>query len=461
MAELVKEDPPPYEEICDDITSTQRHTHNEANATVEYPNRYSRRVESRYEYNPDVVYNTSGSRRHDSSDVYGRSYHQIASPIAGSYEGPSHDLYTYGHTRSTAGPSYRQHDPVARLSKVSLDDVVPSTRRSLNRSRSGSSDSSDDSSSDDESDTSDDEDRVIEAWHLYVHRPRPLDVLLRLRRPIALPQVMSGVGAPFCRAYPLELASYGISCEKFLEFVDKLNVVSAAHPPLYVLGTIGGVVAFVPSAWSSIAGRRRRHRARRGSSESFMQLANAELFEPRNLRVQLCNTQAVGAMLGLPREELSFVPFNQYAFERHLSRFGKIGQLTFQVPPPGPQARTLEILSKRQVERQLRRSEKRLAKRRDRALKRMYGKHGKCHKKYEKEMRRLTKDMDKTNRKAERENWKAHGTTCCGRSREQDKDLRKLSKHMNRLELKAENAIYEYEVNSFDEVLWIVVTALQ
>ncbi|KAK9236774.1 hypothetical protein V1525DRAFT_405910 [Lipomyces kononenkoae] len=481
MGHPIKELPPPYEDVCDDglqSSTSERHTRDDAYASLRDQNSYSHYIEPRYEHNPGIVYGASGRQRYDTPDFYSQPYHQNSSQISGSYEGHSRNPSVYGQTRSTAGPSYRPHDALGRSSKVSFDDVGPSTRRYSSGSRSGSSDSSDESSSSD-----DDEDYVAEAWHLHVHRPPPppLDTIRRLRKLIVLPQGMTGVGAPICRAYPLEFAFHGISCDEFLEFVDKLNVMSAAHPPAEVLGTINGALAFVPSAWFSIAGaaaiavgKHGRRRVGHGSTESFMKLANMELFEPCKLRVQLCNTQAVGSLLGLPWEELSFPPSSyvnadrQSVIERRLSAFSnRISPLTFQVPPPGPQARALEKLYKKQIKRQRKFSDKILHKDREKALKRMHSEHGKG---YGKEMRKLSKEMDKVNRKAAKETSKVYREKSERKMmkevdkvrRGQDKELRKLNKHMNKLELLAdkEYGMSYRDVNAFDEVLWVVVTDL-
>ncbi|KAK9483899.1 hypothetical protein V1527DRAFT_453713 [Lipomyces starkeyi] len=488
MKQFFNENPPPYETIYTGsrqqyvASAADRHLHDEAHSsfyTREYQGSYTHGVQSRYARDASIVYGASeGQRNSTAANVYGQPYNRNLPPTSGSAVGPSQQVNS-----ERGGFSEPRRD--------FSDDVTGSTNQYLTNAVRGSSDESDAlSSQDDRSDNSDDDEPIAEALHLQVRCPPPYDTIPLLRKPIVLPQMMSGVGVPFCRAYSRELESHGISCDEFLEFVDKLNVVSTANPPLQVLGLVGGVLGFVPSFWFQIAGAATQAVAKvgvysvsKGRTESFMKQANRELFAPRRLRVELCNTSALSKILGLSSEVQYFAPLShvnkdQPVNERRLAALdGYVSSLTFQVPPPGPQASVLARVSDKQVKRQLKRSENKLMKDRGKALKKMPGEHPKSLQEYEKEMRKLNKEIDKVNRKAEKEIAKKSKEKDERKRikevekarQEQEKELRKINKDMNKLGLEVEKEKskeqkdYEKEdkeIKAFKKVLWIVVVNL-
>ncbi|KAK9490094.1 hypothetical protein V1508DRAFT_458063 [Lipomyces doorenjongii] len=423
---VLNENPPPYEDIYNGrrqyyvVSAADRYLHDEAHSSF-YPREYqSSYAHSRYARDPSITYGT----------------------ISGYHEAPAQNSYTYGPTSIAVGPSQQANSERDGFSKRRdfSDDVTRSTNQCLNAVR-GSSDESDALSSQyDRSGTSDDGESIAEALHVHVRSPPSLDTIPPLRKPIVLSQMMSGVGVPFCRAYSRELESHGICCEEFLEFVDKLNV---------VLGLVGSVLGLVPSVSFQIAGAATQAVAKVGvyavsncRTESFMKQANRELFAPRRLRVEF-------KMLGLSSEVPFFAPLShvnkdQPVNERRLAALdGYVSSLTFQVPPPGPQASVLARLSDKQVERQLKISENKLMKDRGKALKKIPGEHQKSSKEI--------KEVEKARR-------------------EQEKELRKINKDINKLGLKAEkeksNEQKDYEkeekeMNSFKKILWIVVVNLE
>ncbi|KAK9352673.1 hypothetical protein V1523DRAFT_413342 [Lipomyces doorenjongii] len=459
MKPSFNENPPPYEDIyngrrqyyvvsaAEDICTTK---HIALSTQREYQSSYAH---SRYARDPSITYGTSeGQRYNTAANVDGQPYNRYLPPVSGYHEAPAQNSYTYRPTSIAVGPSQQANSERDGFSKRRdfSDDVTRSTNQCLNNAVRGSSDESDALSSQyDRSGTSDDGESIAEALPVHVRSPPSLDTIPRFRKPIVLPQMMSGVGVPFCRAYSRELESHGICCEEFLEFVDRLNVVSTANPPLQVLGLVGSVLGLVPSVSFQIAGAATQAVAKVGvyavsncRTESFMKQANRELFAPRRLRVELCNTSALSKMLGLSSEVPFFAPLShvnkdQPVNERRLAALdGYVSSLTFQVPPPGPQASVLARLSDKQVERQLKRSENKLMKDRGKALKKIPGEHQKSSKEYEKGMRNLNKEIDKVNRKAEKEiakkskenNERKRIMEVEKARREQEKELRKLTK---------------------------------
>ncbi|KAK9358766.1 hypothetical protein V1504DRAFT_486651 [Lipomyces starkeyi] len=461
MKQFFNEKPPPYENIYTGsrqhyvASAADRHLHDEAHSSFysrEYQGSYTHGVQSIYARDPSIVYGASeGQRYSTAANVYGQPYNRNLPPISGSAVGPSQQANS-------------ERGRFSELRRDFSDDVTGSTNQYLNNAVRGSSDESDAlSSQDDRSDISDDDKPIAEALHLQVRCPPPYDTIPRLRKPIVFPQMMSGVGVPFCRAYSRELESHGISCDEFLEFVDKLNVVSTANPPLQVLGLVGGVLGFVPSFWFQIAGAATQAVAKvgvyavsKGRTESFMKQANRELFAPRRLRVELCNTSALSKMLGLSSEVPFFAPLSHAT----AALDGYVSSLTFQVPPPGPQASVLARVSDKQ------------------ALKKMPGEHPKSLQEYEKEMRKLNKEIDKVNRKAEKEIAKKSKEKDERKKikevekarQEQEKESRKINKDMNKLGLEVEKEKskeqkdYEKEdkeIMAFKKILWIVVVNLE
>ncbi|ETI23877.1 hypothetical protein G647_05684 [Cladophialophora carrionii CBS 160.54] len=136
-------------------------------------------------------------------------------------------------------------------------------------------------------------------------RPNPQSS--RLDKPIAVPATVAQYGSPFLRAYPPCLASFGISAETFLSFLDTLNRVAVKSPPLQVLGLAGNIVGFVPSAAAQIAGGVINLTAevaagviQHGRTEIELRRANADLFAPRGLQVEIAKTEALVKLLGVP-----------------------------------------------------------------------------------------------------------------------------------------------------------------
>ncbi|KAK9323039.1 hypothetical protein V1517DRAFT_321697 [Lipomyces orientalis] len=459
-----------------------------------YQNRGCYRIESPYARNPGTVYGAKeGQYDQTPKTAYSQPYERDSPQSSGYYEaqGPA-----FGESSSARGKLHQaSNEKSDRYSdQIGFIDDAGGISRDLNNPVRGFTDHTFGTvSHEDLLDASDDDASLAEALHLHVHSPPSYDTVPQLRMPIAVPQMMSGTGVPFSRAYSSELESHGISCEEFLEFVDKLNVVSTANPPLQVLDLVGGVLGMVPHSWAQIAGAATQAVAKigiyavsKGRTDRFMKQANSELFGPRRLKVQLCTTSALGKILGLPADEPFFAPLSdlnkdQPVNERRLAALeGYISPLIFQVPPPSPQSSALARLSEKQVKRQLKKSENKLVKDRKKALKQMPGENPKSLREYEKEMRKLNNEIDKVNRKAEKEIAKK------SKEREKDerkwikevekarkeleKELRKIDKEMDKLgretekERSKERKDYEKEdkeIKSFKKILWIVVVNLE
>lgn len=142
----------------------------------------------------------------------------------------------------------------------------------------------------------------LQSHYLNVEeRPR------RLIKPIAIPATSHKLGSPYLRAYPSILATYGISRDSFLDFLDKLNRVSVASPPAQVLGLAGNIVSFVPLHTAQIVGGAVNAAANlstyamsKGQTEMLVRNANETLFAPRGLKLEVVRLDAVAKLTGMP-----------------------------------------------------------------------------------------------------------------------------------------------------------------
>jgi hypothetical protein len=94
-----------------------------------------------------------------------------------------------------------------------------------------------------------DEEMLAEALRFAKRQPKTLKfsegLAPKLEKPVVVPQVRDGVGVPFARAYCEALASYDVADEEWLAFIDNLNVVATANPPLQVLDMVGNAIGFM------------------------------------------------------------------------------------------------------------------------------------------------------------------------------------------------------------------------
>lgn len=126
-------------------------------------------------------------------------------------------------------------------------------------------------------------------------------------KPIAIPALRSGRDSPFLRAYPPSLEAVSISPTAFLDFVDHLNRVTVRYPPLLVLGVVGDVVGFVPEPTAMIVGTAVSAAAQisagvvsYGRTEMELRKANAEIFGPAGLKVEIARLDAVAKLTRMP-----------------------------------------------------------------------------------------------------------------------------------------------------------------
>lgn len=136
---------------------------------------------------------------------------------------------------------------------------------------------------------------------------RPKTITGTLSKPIAIPSVNTELGSPYMRAYPTCLYHFGIPRDTFLRFLDRLNRVSSANPPLTMLGIGAGLAGFVPEPTTAIiataveaACELGQYAMSYGRVELLLREANREIFGPRGLKVQIAKLKAVAKLAGIP-----------------------------------------------------------------------------------------------------------------------------------------------------------------
>lgn len=128
-----------------------------------------------------------------------------------------------------------------------------------------------------------------------------------LSKPIAIPSLNTEIGSPYLRAYPPCLSDYGISCDTFLRFLDRLNNVSVESPPLVILGLGASVVSLIPEPTTALIGtavqmgiQATSEAISKGRTELHLAEANKEIFGPCGLKVQLAKLEALAKIASIP-----------------------------------------------------------------------------------------------------------------------------------------------------------------
>ncbi|KAH8172495.1 hypothetical protein LIA77_06750 [Sarocladium implicatum] len=124
---------------------------------------------------------------------------------------------------------------------------------------------------------------------------------------IAIPATSPKLGSPFLRAYPPALDQFGIPQNVFLDFLDRLNRVAVASPPVQLLGLAGNIVSMVPLHTAQIVGGVVNATATistvvmsKSAVAMHMRDANAQIFAPRGLKAEVAKLETVAQLTGLP-----------------------------------------------------------------------------------------------------------------------------------------------------------------
>ncbi|CAD0112121.1 unnamed protein product [Aureobasidium uvarum] len=188
--------------------------------------------------------------------------------------------------------------------------------------------------------------------------------------PVVIPQIQPGANNPFIRAYSASLAAHGIDLTAFLTFLDTLNVCLANTPPLQVLDLAGGIVGMVPHHIPALIGGSLQALAKVGSAvtsktrvAALLRDVNSNLFNPRGLKCEICDTATLKQKLGLNATapllaELGEAEMHMSIQERRLHALAPYTTpLSFNIPEAHRQTNTIDRLAAKQLHRQMAKAE--------------------------------------------------------------------------------------------------------
>jgi len=229
---------------------------------------------------------------------------------------------------------------------------------------------------------------------------------------IAIPQTTPGTGESFLRAYAPILQSKNISQTDFIAFIDNLNVVATANPPLQVLDLAGGLLGMIPYHWAQLAGGLVQASAKigvaavsKGRTEIYMREVNKLLFNPRGLKGSIASSAAMRKILRVPPGVSQLQPLSEETL--HMSIAERAFQvvapyaasLDLNIPDPAEQTTVLAKLSARQVASREKRNHEKLLKARQKQIEKEGERMRKEEKKREKRDEKYAKKDEKRENK--------------------------------------------------------------
>ncbi len=231
-------------------------------------------------------------------------------------------------------------------------------------------------------------------------------------KPIAIPQTTPGTGESFLRAYAPILQSKNISQTDFIAFIDNLNVVATANPPLQVLDLAGGLLGMIPYHWAQLAGGLVQASAKigvaavsKGRTEIYMREVNKLLFNPRGLKASIASSAAMREILRVTPGVSQLLPLSEETL--HMSIAERAFQvvapyaasLDLNIPDPAEQTTVLAKLSARQVASREKRNHEKLLKSREKQIEKEGERMRKEEKKREKRDEKYAKDEKREKKK--------------------------------------------------------------
>lgn len=300
--------------------------------------------------------------------------------------------------------------------------------------------------------------------------------------PVAIPQMNKGRGTPFQRLYAPELEGYNLSEQDFMDFIDTLNIVSAASPPFKILDIAGGVIGLVPYHWAQLASQIMKLTVMGGTAvvsksrtDSFLNEANKQVFGPKGLRVGLITTDALMLAIGFPRERQLTLPLKasvpldqQPKFHTRLLE-GLRGYVSDTYPtelaPKNTATNKIDKLSAGMVKRNMESIDKKLMKENKKQMEDRYGKDQSRWADYEDETpgqirrsRSVEKDLYKINKEADK---RLRGRSPVGKvEAERNKEINKVLEkddRKNRRRQRSRSKGRGEDDKLADKLLWIFV----
>lgn len=262
--------------------------------------------------------------------------------------------------------------------------------------------------------------------------------------PVAIPQMTKGRGTPFMRLNSPALQEYGISEPEFIEFIDTLNIVSAASPPFKILDLAGGIIGMVPNHWAQLTSNLIKLTVMGGTAivsksrtDAFMQDANQRIFGPKGLKACLITTAALIPSIKFPEQKAITLPLaldipleNQPSFHNRLLQ-GLKGYVSeteaTRLPSKKEDMGFIDQMSAKQVVRDIEKIDKKMYKDTEKQMKKLHKNHEPWKPSLEdgtsgdtisnplvrsrsldRKMRKVEHDMEKVNKKASRKMEKRH-----------------------------------------------------
>jgi hypothetical protein len=323
--------------------------------------------------------------------------------------------------------------------------------------------------SNDSSDTLSDQQILDQALSFYKQVSALPPNISSLPLLIAIPQTIPGGGQAFTRAWVPSLSAHGITQNEFLTFIDGLNIVSTASPPLQVLNLAGNLVGMIPHHIATVAGFAMQTTAQlgtvavgKGRTEMYMKESNEKFFGPRKLKVAIASREAVGAVLGMPKGGPVLAPLTKDTIsmgmvERSVAMMkGFAAELDFNVPPPAEQTTMLAKISAKQIERQVKKNEKKMLKEREKALENEEKESADILEREEKEKGRQRKDNNSNGESKGEKGQKSRRELKREESRER-KERRKERKADREAEKKHGKKGKDKEAEKAAKLLWILM----
>jgi hypothetical protein len=256
--------------------------------------------------------------------------------------------------------------------------------------------------------------------------------------PIAIPQMTKGRGMPFMRLNSPALQELGISETEFIEFIDTLNIVSAASPPFKVLDLAGGIIGMVPHHWAQLTSNLLKLTAMGGTAivsksrtDGFMLEANQQIFGPKGLRACLITTAALIPSIKFPPQKAITLPLtldipleSQPSFHNRLLQ-GLNGYVSHteatRLPSKKEDISVIDQMSAKQVARDIDKIDKQMYKNAEKQMKKLQKGHQPStpslgdessgdtvakppirSRSLDRKMRKVEHDIEKVNKKASR-----------------------------------------------------------
>ena len=195
-----------------------------------------------------------------------------------------------------------------------------------------------------------------------------------------------------------------------------------------------------------------------------MKEANETFFMPRKLKATIASRDAVGAVVGLPRDGPILAPLARETMykgvvERSLEVMsGYVADLVFDVPPPAEQTTTLAKISAKQIERQGKKNEKKMLKEHEKVFAKEEKERAKMLEKQEKERGRRERYSDSDSDYDRGAESKPKSKRELKRERSREKKERKKEKRAEKgAEKRHEKKSTDKEAKNAGKLLWILI----